>query len=181
MVADSSLSAIATRRVPGSMASTRPGIAVGLRLWRDGRRLGRLHLVDDLDPGAEDRHQRQRDGLLADLRRLDRQRAQVDARRRRALAGEPGLDFAEVEAWRDEALRRAEKRHVPIGRGGGHPVIDGRRVVGQRRAAGHVLLQVAEDRLHARWAQDRKSTRLNSSHEWISYAVFCLKKKKIDI
>src|SRR5207247_9215867 len=28
---------------------------------------------------------------------------------------------------------------------------------------------------------DRKSTRLNSSHEWISYAVFCLKKKKNDI
>src|SRR6266849_9991100 len=27
--------------------------------------------------------------------------------------------------------------------------------------------------------EDRKSTRLNSSHEWISYAVFCLKKKKI--
>ena len=34
----------------------------------------------------------------------------------------------------------------------------------------------------SRWsprpAADRKSTRLNSSHEWISYAVFCLKKKK---
>src|SRR3712207_8092277 len=28
-------------------------------------------------------------------------------------------------------------------------------------------------------AQDRKSTRLNSSHANISYAVFCLKKKKI--
>src|SRR6266536_2220326 len=27
---------------------------------------------------------------------------------------------------------------------------------------------------------DRKSTCLNSSHEWISYAVFCLKKKKND-
>src|SRR5690554_7052498 len=27
-------------------------------------------------------------------------------------------------------------------------------------------------------AQDRKSTRLNSSHVRISYAVFCLKKKK---
>src|SRR6185312_17448592 len=26
--------------------------------------------------------------------------------------------------------------------------------------------------------EDRKSTRLNSSHEQISYAVFCLKKKK---
>src|SRR3712207_7665576 len=28
-------------------------------------------------------------------------------------------------------------------------------------------------------AEDRKSTRLNSSHANISYAVFCLKKKKI--
>src|SRR3712207_6909724 len=28
-------------------------------------------------------------------------------------------------------------------------------------------------------SQDRKSTRLNSSHANISYAVFCLKKKKI--
>src|SRR5215216_6622417 len=28
---------------------------------------------------------------------------------------------------------------------------------------------------------DRKSTRLNSSHQIISYAVFCLKKKKIKL
>src|SRR5947207_11250061 len=28
------------------------------------------------------------------------------------------------------------------------------------------------------WMEDRKSTRLNSSHTVISYAVFCLKKKK---
>src|SRR3712207_7595559 len=28
------------------------------------------------------------------------------------------------------------------------------------------------------WRSDRKSTRLNSSHANISYAVFCLKKKK---
>src|SRR2546430_7825700 len=32
--------------------------------------------------------------------------------------------------------------------------------------------------LLAERAQDRKSTRLNSSHSQISYAVFCLKKKK---
>src|SRR3712207_8229996 len=31
------------------------------------------------------------------------------------------------------------------------------------------------------WAKDRKSTRLNSSHANISYAVFCLKKKKKNI
>src|SRR2546422_4036680 len=30
----------------------------------------------------------------------------------------------------------------------------------------------------ARGREDRKSTRLNSSHGYISYAVFCLKKKK---
>src|SRR2546430_4188147 len=30
-------------------------------------------------------------------------------------------------------------------------------------------------------AEDRKSTRLNSSHSQISYAVFCLKKKKVEI
>src|SRR3712207_7812074 len=30
----------------------------------------------------------------------------------------------------------------------------------------------------AHWMIDRKSTRLNSSHANISYAVFCLKKKK---
>src|SRR2546429_6549387 len=29
--------------------------------------------------------------------------------------------------------------------------------------------------------RDRKSTRLNSSHSYISYAVFCLKKKKCQI
>src|SRR2546422_7491348 len=28
---------------------------------------------------------------------------------------------------------------------------------------------------------DRKSTRLNSSHGYISYAVFCLKKKKVNL
>src|SRR2546430_13216193 len=33
-------------------------------------------------------------------------------------------------------------------------------------------------RLHRPPAVDRKSTRLNSSHTQISYAVFCLKKKK---
>src|SRR2546429_2487209 len=39
----------------------------------------------------------------------------------------------------------------------------------------------AEDRTgnaNPRHREDRKSTRLNSSHGYISYAVFCLKKKK---
>src|SRR6266536_4653100 len=39
------------------------------------------------------------------------------------------------------------------------------------------VLALQEARLGLVDAVDRKSTRLNSSHEWISYAVFCLKKK----
>src|SRR3712207_8038900 len=39
-------------------------------------------------------------------------------------------------------------------------------------------LRAQVDRGFARLRQDRKSTRLNSSHANISYAVFCLKKKK---
>src|SRR5438067_2945309 len=38
-----------------------------------------------------------------------------------------------------------------------------------------ILLDCGAGALHAR---DRKSTRLNSSHVSMSYAVFCLKKKK---
>src|SRR5688572_33117880 len=40
------------------------------------------------------------------------------------------------------------------------------------------LASVASAVPSTRW-RDRKSTRLNSSHSQISYAVFCLKKKKI--
>src|ERR1035438_10854591 len=48
-----------------------------------------------------------------------------------------------------------------------------------------IVLSHASDR-HTAFAidgkdrTDRKSTRLNSSHLGISYAVFCLKKKKVD-
>src|SRR3712207_7302002 len=58
--------------------------------------------------------------------------------------------------------------------------------VGQRRerAAGHGLAHHEQQRAGAAdlvvhvGVRDRKSTRLNSSHANISYAVFCLKKKK---
>src|SRR5437763_9636976 len=36
-----------------------------------------------------------------------------------------------------------------------------------------------EEALRELQTEDRKSTRLNSSHRCISYAVFCLKKKKV--
>src|SRR3712207_8760356 len=47
---------------------------------------------------------------------------------------------------------------------------DGRRVDGDRDLVAGRVLAVGR-------GEDRKSTRLNSSHANISYAVFCLKKK----
>src|SRR5947199_8132260 len=69
------------------------------------------------------------------------------------------------------AVRKAHPRRLPGGAElGDHPAQAGalpgsvRRV----RSGAHGVLR----------PEDRKSTRLNSSHLGISYAVFCLKKKK---
>src|SRR2546422_8188832 len=53
---------------------------------------------------------------------------------------------------------------------------------GELRLAGHAwsrsgILGRLDDGPEDLVAEDRKSTRLNSSHGYISYAVFCLKKK----
>src|SRR3712207_7790491 len=54
------------------------------------------------------------------------------------------------------------------------------RLTESRQAVVHETPGVTRDRkeLLCDWNGDRKSTRLNSSHANISYAVFCLKKKK---
>src|SRR3712207_7337397 len=72
--------------------------------------------------------------------------------------------------------------HAPLGR-----ELRGRPVEVRRRGGGlqhprlgrlHARRARASDRHILRRFRDRKSTRLNSSHANISYAVFCLKKKK---
>src|SRR5690606_41285968 len=51
----------------------------------------------------------------------------------------------------------------------------------EARVAGRVVqLPEHQDRRTTFSFRDRKSTRLNSSHVKISYAVFCLKKKKLE-
>src|SRR5205809_5932812 len=56
-------------------------------------------------------------------------------------------------------------------------VLAGGGVLLPARGQADVLRRSDGERAGAR-AADRKSTRLNSSHGYISYAVFCLKKKK---
>src|SRR5690606_42010950 len=55
-----------------------------------------------------------------------------------------------------------------------------RAVNGVREEQEHPRSVLAENLLHLAVRRDRKSTRLDSSHVKISYAVFCLKKKKND-
>src|SRR5690606_39912506 len=76
---------------------------------------------------------------------------------RAAAAGPAGAGLRQADA-------RGVSRAAPMDGG-----VDGRRLAAIRRA----LL-----RHYDRHRRDRKSTRLNSSHVKISYAVFCLKKKK---
>src|SRR5690606_41580754 len=64
---------------------------------------------------------------------------------------------------------------ISASRAGAHqtdPVVEERLGAQERHAS-----QPVSDHLPVR-SEDRKSTRLNSSHVKISYAVFCLKKKK---
>src|SRR5690625_6639862 len=49
---------------------------------------------------------------------------------------------------------------------------------GDQLRTGRLGVAELRGRLSQQFREDRKSTRLNSSHVAISYAVFCLKKKK---
>src|SRR5207248_10366138 len=71
------------------------------------------------------------------------------------------------------AGNKAEYRPVQLG-----PIVDGLRVVESGLASGETIVVNGLQRVRP-GAQDRKSTRLNSSHRTISYAVFCLKKKTL--
>src|SRR5437870_13291751 len=90
-------------------------------------------------------------------------------------SGAPPVDVRAEDAVGDEVAHHleraaADREHARVAH---HPFERQRaavagRAVDLQRLARHLLIHGA----------DRKSTRLNSSHVAISYAVFCLKKKK---
>src|SRR2546422_4486589 len=73
-------------------------------------------------------------------------------------------------------LARCEKRELPRVRNTFSRITASKRPNSWHRPTAR-LSQGEFEALHS-LAVDRKSTRLNSSHGYISYAVFCLKKKK---
>src|SRR2546428_1702024 len=78
-------------------------------------------------------------------------------------------------------LFRSTRRDTPPPAGSGIPASqtfsDIDRILASPRIAALFHATSSTD-VRASAYQDRKSTRLNSSHDQISYAVFCLKKKK---
>src|SRR5438132_7749391 len=82
-----------------------------------------------------------------------------------------GLRILWGNPWGFESLRSHPKSIRMATLNARHPF--GACLLGATLVACHA--RVSEDEFRA---TDRKSTRLNSSHTVISYAVFCLKKKK---
>src|SRR5256885_4917591 len=79
--------------------------------------------------------------------------------------------FPYTTLFRSGFLDRTVQRVVLVSRGVAQGVGGGQQVAGGIVGGDGAAAQGVDD-------QDRKSTRLNSSHLVISYAVFCLKKKK---
>src|SRR5207244_4978929 len=87
-----------------------------------------------------------------------------------------------------QSLPQLRQQHERLRSGGGHErALDRRRHLLDRRRGWLLLLDLLlgpagrrraqqRQRQHGAGDRDRKSTRLNSSHQIISYAVFCLKK-----
>src|SRR5437660_5557102 len=79
---------------------------------------------------------------------------------------------------RERKKNRVSRRHIRNGNSVCHlrfpTILRHIDVAGECRTS--ELAQI--ERHHRMFGADRKSTRLNSSHVAISYAVFCLKKKK---
>src|SRR5690625_6227421 len=107
----------------------------------------------------------------------------VDRERFELFTDETPAEFIGFLAYREVDSRTLELQHTIISEGF------------SRRGFARTLVTTVLDRIRnddgrivptctyvqgylERFPQDRKSTRLNSSHVAISYAVFCLKKKK---
>src|SRR2546429_6362627 len=87
--------------------------------------------------------------------------------------------FQAEDGIRDVAVTGVQTCALPISRRAFFPSASGRPSPRSRRGCSR--RRCAPPRATRPSPPDRKSTRLNSSHGYISYAVFCLKKKKKNV
>src|SRR5690625_575119 len=116
------------------------------------------------------------------VRTGDRYRLEVDGEERRfccpacQMVAETilGGGLQDYYRFRDEPAARPEEADDYSAYD--EPLIQQQSV--QRHGDGSLEVSLLIEGMHCAACVDRKSTRLNSSHVAISYAVFCLKKKK---
>src|SRR2546429_7675664 len=126
-------------------------------------------------------HEYERLGAWAYLAALDVHQAKLFGRCE-AKTGIAPVDRLVDQVMQQHPYRRARRVFWIVDNGSSHR---GPRAV-QRLQGKYPNLVLVHGPIHASWLNqieiyfsilDRKSTRLNSSHGYISYAVFCLKKK----
>src|SRR3989449_2691259 len=153
------------------------GSPAGLYLAAAG--VGRLGIVDD-DVVDESNLQRQ---VLHDTERIGMPKTQSARETIRKLNPDVTVDEHRVRLTRDNALELFRQYDL---------IIDGSDNFGTRYLVNDACVLLGKPNVHGSifrfdgqattfipgGGRDRKSTRLNSSHGYISYAVFCLKKKK---
>src|SRR5690554_5732240 len=88
---------------------------------------------------------------------------------RKEIAHYQRLDRQQRVDWQDLFVPESSPEHYGLDRIQAMRVIHAVDRQGQLQTGVHAFMLI--------WREDRKSTRLNSSHVRISYAVFCLKKK----
>src|SRR5689334_259420 len=176
------------RRDPGSgddQAADQSGNASCRDAGRDSFDQAELphHLrADDADEGQQ-RSNRKVDAAAQNRERLTEGKQREDRNLTRHVrqvrhAPEVRIDRAEDDRQRHDDRGHADSAPTRVPRIARHALRCGG---ASKRAVQDVLLGGFGARVLAAntaVAQDRKSTRLNSSHSSISYAVFCLKKKK---
>src|SRR5438105_7639785 len=121
-----------------------------------------------------------RSGYTMSLTNTDPRKTDLFAKFNWPRVSSPSLDFSLPESERErDVIEREKKSEVEI-----------RKFIHERGTDIAAIIiepiqgEGGDNHFRGEWLSppspwiDRKSTRLNSSHEWISYAVFCLKKKK---
>src|SRR3712207_2834111 len=154
------------------------GFLDGLFNMADKRDLKEFNKIVDKIDALEDRYKSMTDGELQAMTPLFKER----------LANGETLDDILVDAFavvREASTRILGMRHFRVQLIGGMVLHQGR-IAEMKTGEGKTLVATCPVYLNALEGkgvhvvtvnEDRKSTRLNSSHANISYAVFCLKKK----
>src|SRR5699024_2204741 len=139
--------------------------------------------MGDVKPLSADDRVRLKARSSPSLAQLERRKSATNEHRRESIPLTipdelPNVGPHDIMGWKNSGIQEGVYRKLRLGRYTIQARLDlHRKTLKEARQELNGFLQEAHQ-ASLRTLQDRKSTRLNSSHVSISYAVFCLKKKK---